>query len=156
MLWCTSAGRVRLTRAKLSSHTHPLGLQLSAPTYILEERLLENCLPVNLIPSKRPAGNSWLQESLSILCPCAAQSYPMCYYSVAYCRAFLWILDDSLLCTILAPVVRDSQDRQGTVCINTWRAPSVRSASVQSYIHLSAGGSHHYCIRFVAIRLLHL
>jgi hypothetical protein len=104
MLWYTSAGRVRLTRAKLSSHTHPLGLQLGAPTHIPEGRLLEIYLPVNLIPSKRPAGNSWLQESPPIPRLCAAQLYPMCYYSMAYCRAFLWILDDFLLCTVPAPV----------------------------------------------------
>jgi hypothetical protein len=104
MLWCTSAGRVRLTCAKLSSHTHSLGLQLSAPTHILEGCLLEICLPVNLIPSKRPAGNGWLRESPPIPCLCVAQSYPMRYYSMAYCRAFLWILDDSSLCTVPAPV----------------------------------------------------
>jgi hypothetical protein len=28
----------------------------------------------------------------------------MCYYSVVYYRAFLWILDDFLLCTVPAPV----------------------------------------------------
>jgi hypothetical protein len=104
MPWCTPAGRVRLTRAKLSSHTHPLGLQLGAPTHFPEGRLLENCLPVNLIPSKRLAGNGWLRESLPIPRPCAAQSYPMRYYSMAYCRAFLWILDNSSLCTVLASV----------------------------------------------------
>jgi hypothetical protein len=104
MLWCTSADRVRLIRAKLSSYTHPLGLQLGASTHILEERLLEICLPVNLIPSKRPAGNGWLRESPLILRLCTAQLYPIHYYSMAYCRAFLWILDDSLLCTIPAPV----------------------------------------------------
>jgi hypothetical protein len=104
MPWCTPAGRVRLTRAKLSSHTHPLGLQLGAPTHIPEGRLLEICLPVNLIPSERPAGNGWLRESPPIPRPCAAQSYPMRYYSMAYCRVFLWILDDSLLCTVPAPV----------------------------------------------------
>jgi hypothetical protein len=104
MLWYTSAGRMRLTRAKLSSYTHPLGLQLGAPTHIPEGRLLKICLPVNLIPSKRLAGNSWLRESLSIPCLYAAQSYPMRYYSIVYCRAFLWILDDFLLCTVLAPV----------------------------------------------------
>jgi hypothetical protein len=104
MLWCTSAGRVRLTRAKLSSYTHPLGLQLGVPTHILEGRLLKNCLPVNLIPSERPADNGRLRESPPIPRPCAAQSYPMRYYSVAHCRAFLWILDDSSLCTVPAPV----------------------------------------------------
>jgi hypothetical protein len=93
-----------LTRAKLSSYTHPLGLQLSAPTYIPEGRLLKNCLPVNLIPSKRPAGNGRLQESPPIPRLCAAQLYSMRYYSMAYCRAFLWIFDDSLLCTVPAPV----------------------------------------------------
>jgi hypothetical protein len=95
---------VCLTYTKLSSYTHLLKLQLSAPTHILEERLLKNCLPVNLISSKRPAGNSWLQESLPIPCLCAAQSYSIHYYSIAYYRAFLWILDDFLLCTVPAPV----------------------------------------------------
>jgi hypothetical protein len=96
--------RVRFTRAKLSSYTHPLGLQLSTLTHISEEHLLKICLPVNLIPSKRPAGNSWLRESPPILRLYAAQSYPMRYYSMAYYRAFLWILNDSLLCTVPAPV----------------------------------------------------
>jgi hypothetical protein len=104
MPWCTSAGRVRLTRAKLSSHTHPLGLQLSAPTHIPEGRLLEICLPVNLIPSERLAGNGWLWESPPISRLCAAQLYSMRYYNMTYCRAFLWILDDSSLCTVLASV----------------------------------------------------
>jgi hypothetical protein len=112
---------VRLTRAKLSSYTHLLGLQLGALTHILEERLLEICLPVNLIPSKRPAGNSWLQESPPIPRPCTAQSYPMRYYSMAYCRAFLWILDDSSLCTVPAsvdclPSVASSCDIAGLSC----------------------------------------
>jgi hypothetical protein len=95
---------MRLTRAKLSSHTHLLRLQLGALTYILEGRLLENCLPVNLIPSKRPADNGWLRESPPILRPCATQSYPMCYYSMANCRAFLWISADFLLYAVPALV----------------------------------------------------
>jgi hypothetical protein len=72
--------------------------------HILEECLLKNCLSVNLIPSKRPADNGRLQESPPILYFCAAQSYPICYYSMTHCRAFLWILDDSSLCTVPAPV----------------------------------------------------